>query len=436
MENYVNTVNKWVERNKELILNTISDLVRIRTENLPPDGREKAGQEYLCNFVKRYIPEASMDIFNILDVNGIRKHPDFFSTVDGVEKIYKNRPNLMVKLPGKGNGRSMLFSGHIDTMSVKEKKWNVFSDPYSGKVKNGRMYGRGVLDMKAGLASGFLSMKCINDLKIRFKGDIFAESVIDEEYGGVNGTIANRLKYPGIDFAILSEPSGLICGVETKGGTDFKITVLEEGVGGITFGEKTPRNPMYKLAKIIVALKKFQKYLNRISKIPENYKKSNRLELLVYQVSSGGKNYLESQSIPLEGHIYLWFYTYEYMKEKEAKKIFIDFMRKELSKNNIFNDNLPSFEKVIRYLEGHRTDVNSDGLKVVRNSFSLLGIPYKVAGLNMTCDAYAFKKIAGTEVVVLGPKGGNPHGMDEYVEIESIYSLIKIMVSSALSYCC
>jgi di/tripeptidase len=41
----------------------------------------------------------------------------------------------------------------------------------------------------------------------------------------------------------------------------------------------------------------------------------------------------------------------------------------------------------------------------------------------------------GTDVVVLGPKGGNPHGTDEYVEIESFFNLLKIMIMTAIDFC-
>jgi acetylornithine deacetylase/succinyl-diaminopimelate desuccinylase-like protein len=40
-----------------------------------------------------------------------------------------------------------------------------------------------------------------------------------------------------------------------------------------------------------------------------------------------------------------------------------------------------------------------------------------------------------TEVVVLGPAGGNPHGMDEYVDLDTFFDLIKIMVLTAIDYC-
>jgi acetylornithine deacetylase/succinyl-diaminopimelate desuccinylase-like protein len=50
-------------------------------------------------------------------------------------------------------------------------------------------------------------------------------------------------------------------------------------------------------------------------------------------------------------------------------------------------------------------------------------------------DAFTFKETGKTEVAVIGPKGSNLHGIDEYVEIDSFFKLIKLMVFSAANYC-
>jgi acetylornithine deacetylase len=212
----------------------------------------------IYNKMVKFIPENRLDMFEIDDVEGIREHPLFFPKIDGVEKVYKNRPNLTARLEGSGGGKSLVFSGHIDVMPAYGKKWEVFEDPFSGKIKDGRLYGRGAADMKAGTMSGFLALKCLHDLGIRLKGDVFAESVVDEENGGVNGTIAARLRNPQIDFGIVPEPTNLIVGIESVGGSDWKISLREKGAGGIEASESL-ENPIYKLSKIALSLEKYDK---------------------------------------------------------------------------------------------------------------------------------------------------------------------------------
>jgi len=279
---FKNDIEKWIINNEELILNTISELIQIKTVNTPPTGNEKPGQEYIYNFISKFLPEKSIDVFEIDDVEGIRKHPMFFPTVDGVERIYKGRPNFVAKLKGTDSKKSLLFSGHVDVMPVKEKNWNIFSDPFSGKIKDGKLYGRGSMDMKAGTLAGFFAIKCLKDLNLNLKGDILAESVIDEENGGVNGTVAARLRYPNIDFAILPESSNMLVRVETIGGSDWKASVDVKGPGGFGFGLELP-NPIYKLSKIALALEKYDKILKTI-KASKNYKKRTIYKIVNFSI--------------------------------------------------------------------------------------------------------------------------------------------------------
>lgn len=430
----ISEINKWVEDNKNDILQTLSELIQIRTENLPPTGNEKKGQEYLFNRISKFIPEKDIDLFEIDDIDGIREHPLFFPTMDGLVKNYRDRPNLVARLEGRGGGRSIVFSGHIDTMPAGEDRWSIFDDPFSGKIKDGKIYGRGSADMKAGTLAGFLAIKCIKDLDIKINGDVYAESVIDEENGGVNGTIAARLRNPDIDFAILSEPTGLIAGIETIGGSEWKATVISEGPGGIDVDLELP-NPIYKLGKIALALEKYDKEILKLAEIPETYDDDMKLRLLTYQFHAGGSNYLESGAVPTKGHIYFWLETFTYMKEKDVRKNFLDYMKKELGKYDEFKDDFPKFETVIRFMSGHKTDINHPAMSSIKKSYKSLGLKYNEKGLPLAMDAYAFRRISGTDVAVIGPRGENLHGVDENVDIESFFNLIKILVLTAVDFC-
>jgi acetylornithine deacetylase len=321
----------------------------------------------------------------------------------------------------------------MDTMPDYGKKWSVFEDPYSGKIKEGKLYGRGSADMKAGTLAGFLALRCIRDLKIKLKGDVFAESVVDEENGGVNGTIAARMRYPDIDFAIIPELSNLEVGVETFGGTDWKISVQEKGVGGIG-ADVDLSNPIYKLSIIALALKKYDDYLKSI-RPPDVYSDDTRIKLLTYQFYSGGATYLESGAVPTSGHIYCWSEAYSFTDEKSHKKHFIEFIKNEISKYPEFSDSFPDIKNPIRFLYGHKTDINHPAMDAIRNAYRELGFNYVEKGVPYATDAFAFKKVSKTDVVVLGPKGSSPHGVDEWVDVESVFKLIKIMVLTAINYC-
>jgi len=430
----IEKINKWIENNQESILEELSGLIRIKTINNPPGGNEKPGQEYLYDLVSKFLPQKDIDVFEIDDVKGIRENKLFFNTIDGLEKIYKGRPNLVAKIAGQGLGKSLCFSGHIDVMPVKEEKWKVFEDPFSGKIKDGKMYGRGTADMKAGTYAGFAALKCIKDLDLKLKGDVYAESVVDEENGGVNGTIAARLRNPDIDFAILSEPSGLKVGIESIGGTDWVVKIAEEGPGGISAESDLP-NPIYKLGKIALALEKYDKEILAQFTVPEAYGKDFKIRLLTFQVYSGGNGYSQSGAVPLNGHIFFWLESFAYQNEEKYKEKFLNFMHAELSKYDDFKNNFPEFKPVIRYLGGHMTQKNHPAISSIKKAYKFTGIKYEEKGVPFAMDAFAYKETCKTEVVVIGPKGDNLHGIDEYVEIESFFKLVKLMVLSAADYC-
>jgi acetylornithine deacetylase len=426
-------VDTWVLANRQRILDGIAELVRIRTENLPPGGNEKAGQEYLASWASSFLAPGDVDLFEIDEVPGIREHPLFFPTIDGKEKIYRGRPVLVARLPGKGGGRSLAFSGHMDTMPTYGKAWGVFPDPYSGRIKGGRMYGRGTLDMKAGTFSGFWALRCLHDLGVELKGDVYAESVVDEENGGVNGTIAARLRNPRIDFAILAEPSGLAVGVESIGGSDWKASVSEAGPGGIGPDVELP-NPIYKLARVALALEKYDRRLAGM-KVPDSYDPDMRIRLLTYQLASGGSGYAESGAVPTSGHLFFWQEIYAYWSEQEARADLEDFMRRELAAYPELSGGQVKLETVIRFLEGHRTDRGHPALASIRSAYGQLGLEYREQGIPFATDAYAFRKCSETEVAIIGPRGSNPHGVDEYVEVDSVLDLVRVMALTALDFC-
>jgi len=262
---------------------------------------------------------------------------------------------------------------------------------------------------------------------------VLAESVIDEENGGVNGTIAARLRNPDIDFAILAEPSSLAVGIESIGGSDWKVSVSEKGPGGIGPDAELP-NPIYKLAKVALALEEYDRRLAGM-RVPDSYDPGMRVRLLTYQLASGGSSYAESGAVPTSGHIFFWQETYSYWSEQEARADLQQFVARKLEAWPEFAGNPPKLETVIRFLEGHRTDLAHPALACIRKAYGELGLEHRQRGIPFATDAFAFRKCSRTDVAIIGPSGANPHGVDEYVEVDSVLDLIRVMALTALDFC-
>ena len=76
----------------------------------------------------------------------------------------------------------MILNGHIDVVPEGDvNQWE--HHPYSGENRN-RIYGRGTTDMKGGNVALILAMEAIIESNIELKGDIYFQSVIEEESGG------------------------------------------------------------------------------------------------------------------------------------------------------------------------------------------------------------------------------------------------------------
>ena len=160
------------------------------------------------------------------------------------------RPNLIAKL-GSGR-RNILFIAHVDNIPAGDKERWTFP-PYSATIADGRIYGRGVADMKSGLAAMIIAAKALNETGDGSDGVFSIASVVDEEIEseyGVKYLAENRLI--SADAAIFGEPSFPDTIVSMKDGVWLKITTFGKSVGS-----GWPRdgiNAVTKMSKILLAL--------------------------------------------------------------------------------------------------------------------------------------------------------------------------------------
>lgn len=93
----------------------------------------------------------------------------------------QGRANLVGVCKGTGGGRSLIFNGHVDTVAPGPLElWDV-AEPYSGKVINGRIYGRGTTDMKGADVAAIYALKALLKAGYKPKGDVIVETVSGEE---------------------------------------------------------------------------------------------------------------------------------------------------------------------------------------------------------------------------------------------------------------
>lgn len=125
-------------------------------------------------------------------------------TVDLVE-VTPGRPNVIARIGGGHGGRSLILNGHLDTVGVA----GMTHDPYGADIRDGRLYGRGSCDMKAGIAA--MCAAAWRAARHELGGELIVAAVVDEEWASI-GT--RHLLDMGVraHAAIVTEPTRLaIC---------------------------------------------------------------------------------------------------------------------------------------------------------------------------------------------------------------------------------
>jgi len=121
--------------------------------------------------------------------------------------VFAGRPVIWARLAGAGIGPSLLFNGHYDTVTADPVDlWS--HGPWSGDSADGRIWGRGACDMKAGIAAALAVAHALVAEDARPPGDLFFNVVPFEEWTGM-GTLATLLRGYRADAAVCGEPTEL-----------------------------------------------------------------------------------------------------------------------------------------------------------------------------------------------------------------------------------
>ena len=216
-----------IDRENDKLIKLCCDLISINSEN-PPGNMEDITQ-----FIGDYLQK------NGIPYEVIRPVPD--------------RPNIVARI-GKPGGKTLILNGHSDVVPVGDKsRWNF--DPFSGKVENGQILGRGTSDMKGGIAGILFAVAMMMREKIELDGQVILTIVPDEEISGDKGTKWLVETY-GLraDACVVAEPTEINnCEIGQRGTLWLKLTAT----GTSAHGSLCPYvgdNAIVKLIKVIERL--------------------------------------------------------------------------------------------------------------------------------------------------------------------------------------
>ncbi|MCL4714746.1 MAG: ArgE/DapE family deacylase [Hyphomonadaceae bacterium] len=201
------------DRRFDAELEFIKDLVRFPSLR----EHERAAQDFMAEAFRARGLE--VDRWKI-DVEALKRHPG----ASPVASPYAEAYNVVGTYRAERNdGRSLILNGHIDVVPAGPvHRW--CSPPFEPQVRGGRLYGRGAGDMKAGIGAMLFAYDAVRSAGLAPRGRIHLQSVVEEECTG-NGAFACLLRGYTADAAIIPEPVGEELTRANMGLLWLKITV-------------------------------------------------------------------------------------------------------------------------------------------------------------------------------------------------------------------
>jgi acetylornithine deacetylase len=393
----------WLEAHRGELVELVRELVSHRSENRPPRGEEAGCQEAVAGYLRGLGLEP--DVFRPDQVDGAAGHPGWWPGRD-----YAGRPNVVARLPGSGGGRSLLFTGHVDVVPALGDGLHSYWD---GELEDGRLYGRGSMDMKGGVACYLHALRCLVECGLPLAGDVIVETTVDEEFGGANGTLACRLRGYQADGAVLAEPTGLAVCHATRGGIQYRLEA-RGGKAGMDFGGGSGPSALTTLAGVSTALAAAER--GRGAPIYQYLLKSG--EELPWGTAEG---------TPTEGVLEFWA---EILPGTTRDQLEAELRR--AVEGAAAGGAALEWRQRTRFLHALDGDPAAPIVQAMRDA--LPGRP-EPAVAPFACDAFIFAQHSPTPVVVCGPGGDNPHAPDEYVNVDDLHTLTAAYVRLARDWC-
>jgi acetylornithine deacetylase len=339
----------------------------------------------------------------------------------------ERRPNLTAVLPGTGEGRSIAVSGHVDVVPVEPRHlWT--RDPFGAEIAEGRMYGRGALDMKGGLVAGLCAIHAIKECYGALPGTVVFESVLEEECTG-NGTFAARLRGPDIDAAIIPEITGEDVQIANPGVLWFEVTVTGKsayvGLAGASV------NAIEVATDLISAMRGLPAELNKSFSHPAYETYEQPLTLNAGTIKGG---YWPS-NVPLECVIgFRLAYPLDWTVP-QAQQYVTNYIARVAADHPWLSNHAPTVRWHGFLAHGYSIEPAAPIVDLLSKVVAeTTGEPARLSPMFGTADARYFGD-RQIPAVYYGPAGGGMHSPDEWVDLASVRRVAHVLANTIVRWC-
>ena len=380
--------------------------------------------------IQKFIAEKMADLGLAVDVfepdwEALKKHPAYVP----VSRGYEGRPNVVATLEGNSSGRSLLLNGHVDVIPAGAKEaWE--HEPWSGDLADGRIYGRGTSDMKAGVAAMTMAVEAVVRSGVKLAGDVILEYVVDEELSG-NGTLDCVMRGYKADAGICCETSSMKVQPASIGRIWFEITVRGKAAGIQRQWEGV--NGIEKAYPVLRAVAEFEKLrMSRLSHpLYPNIK--GAIPCMVGAFEAGSYNSAFPDTALLKGSLA----TVPGEDSDAVKAEFKSFVRESVASDPWLAEHPPEIVFTGYFAVPSEIPVDSPIVQTVARKFrELTGQEPEISGREGAADIRFLNLPGQTPTVIFGPgKTEQMHANNEWVLVDDVIMATKILAASILDWC-
>ena len=362
-----------------------------------------------------------VDLWEI-DFDELTGHPDFSMSFDREEGLG------VVGVTGGDGGRDLILCGHIDTVAPGDPgNWE--TPALEADLRGGRLYGRGSVDMKGGLACAIYAVKAVLDSGLDLRGRVILESVIGEEDGGC-GALATCLRGYKADAGIAMEPSETLIAPEIAGAMSFRVTVpgrsahacvREEGVSAVE-----------KFIYLHGELRELERQRNERFHSPLYGRYDIPYAINVGRVEGGQWPGSVPEEIVFDGRmgVAVGEPLGDARRELEAK------VADAAKADPWLRENPPNVEWVGYSFSPSRIPVDHPIVETIGGAYrDVTGREAGIEGMTYASDVRHLINVGGTPTTVFGPGDVRvAHGPDEYVPVDELELTAKTLALTIMRY--
>ena len=404
----------------------VQALVRVDTVSAPPAGRETAGQKVLRDVLKRY--RLDVELYDTAFLNRSRHR------YVRRDRRYAGRHNLVARLPGGGRGRSLLLSGHMDTVPIGHDPWK--DGPWSGAIRGGRLHGRGSWDMKSGLAAQFAVAMALRKSGTRLRGDLLCESVVDEEFAGGGGTLAGRLRGDNADACAIAEGTNYEVVRATRGGHFFDL-VCRAGDPMGYFSKEEVVSPAVPVGRLLGWIDGWVARRRRVDR-GETYRDfPDPAPVQVLALEANRFDPEVAWSVPLVARVRVYF---QFLPHEDVPAVVREIeasLRAFCAQDPFFRTYPVEVKPIVSPpLLGHELAADHPWTRCLHGAATgILGRRTRLSASEWPCDAFLAQREFGIPTLLFGPRGAGSHNANEYVEVASVLRTAEVYLAATLEWC-